>query len=81
MSADEKFYTDVRSFNSIVDKLNSPEYEIKFTKEEKTKLAFRLKENVDHLENQIKKSGFLKRWLYKSAYKQYKVLLDKYFNN
>lgn len=81
ISSDEKFYTDVRSFNSIVDKLNSSENEIKFTKEEKTKLVFRLKENIDHLENQIKKSGFLKRWLYKSAYKQYKILLDKYFND
>lgn len=81
ISADEKFFSDVRSFNSIVDKLNTPEYEIKFTKEEKTKLVFRLKENVDHLENQIKKSGFLKRWLYKSAYKQYNSLLEKYFND
>jgi len=81
ISSDEKFYADVRSFNSIVDKMNSSENEIKFTKEEKTKLVFRLKENIDHLENQIKKSGFLKRWLYKSAYKQYKILLDKYFND
>jgi len=81
ISSDEKFYADVRSFNSIVDKLSSSENEIKFTKEEKTKLVFRLKENIDHLENQIKKSGFLKRWLYKSAYKQYKILLDKYFND
>lgn len=81
ISADDKFYADVRSFNSIVDKLNTPDYEIKFTKEEKTKLGFRLKENVDHLEKQIKSSGFLKRWLYRSAYNQYKVLLDKYFSN
>jgi DNA-binding MltR family transcriptional regulator len=81
MSADEKFYADVRAFSSIVEKLNSNETETKFTKEEKTKLAFRLKENVDHMSKQIKNSGFFKRWLYKSAYKQYKVLLDNYFSN
>ncbi len=81
ISADEKFYADVRSFTSIVDKLNSSDLEIKLTKEEKTKLAFRLKENVDHMGKQIKSSGFLKRWLYKSAYNQYKILLDNYFSN
>ncbi|MEW6196256.1 MAG: hypothetical protein AB1521_13985 [Bacteroidota bacterium] len=81
MTSDEKFFTDVRSFNSIVDKLNSADEEIKFTKEEKTKLVFRLKENVDHMNKQIKSSGFLKRWLYRSAYKQYNGLLEKYFND
>ncbi len=79
MTSDEKFFTDVRSFNSIVDKLNSADEEVKFTKEEKTKLVFRLKENVDHMHKQIKSSGFLKRWLYKSAYKQYNGLMEKYF--
>lgn len=81
MTSDEKFFADVRSFNSIVDKLNSPDEEIKFTKEEKTKLVFRLKENVDNMKKEIKSSGFLKRWLYRSAYKQYNGLLEKYFND
>jgi len=35
MTADENFFADVRSFNSIVDKLNSNDAEIKLTKEEK----------------------------------------------
>lgn len=81
MTSDEKFFADVRSFNSITDKLNSNDEEIKFTKEEKTKLVFRLKENVDHMKKQISNSGFLKRWLYKSAFKQYNGLLEKYFND
>lgn len=81
MSADERFYGDIRAFNSIIDKLNEPVEEIKFTKEEKTKLVFRLKENVEHLQKQLKNAGFIKRWLYKSVYSQYKNLLQNHFND
>jgi len=81
MNQDEKFFSDVRAFNSIVDKLKSSDDEIKFTKEERTKLVFRLTENVEHMNKEIKKSGFIKRWLYKSAFKQYKNLLDIHFKN
>ncbi len=81
MTTDEKFYGDIRAFNSIIDKLNESTDEVKFTKEEKTKLVFRLKENVEHLEKRIKKSGFFKRWLLKSVYTQYKNLLSNHFND
>ncbi len=81
MSTDEKFYTDLRSFNSIVDKLNSSDEEIKFTKEEKTKLAFRLKENIDHTKKLMSKGFFIKRWLYKSVHAQYKNLLETHFTD
>jgi len=80
MSADEKFYSDIRAFNSILNKLNESSDEIRFTKEEKTKLVFRLKENVEHIEKQLKKSGFIKRWLLKSVFTQYKNLLQNHFN-
>jgi cell shape-determining protein MreC len=79
MSSDERFYADIRSFNSITDKLNEKTDEIKLTKEEKTKLVFRLKENVDHMKKQSAKSSFIKRWLLKSAFGQYDALLTKYF--
>jgi hypothetical protein len=59
MSADERFYTDLRTFNSIIDKINDPTDEIKLTKDEKTKLVFRIKENVDHMKKQITKGFFL----------------------
>ena len=81
MTSDERFYSDIRSFNSIVDKLNETSDEVKFTKEEKTKLVFRLKENADHLKKQLKNSWFIKRWLYKSVYLQYENLLENHFNN
>ena len=81
MSADEKFYNDVKSFNSIIDKLNDPSEEVKFTKDEKTKLVFRLKENIEHMNKEIKKGFFIKRWFYKSILNQYSSLLENHFNN
>ena len=80
MTGDERFYNDIRSFNSIIDKLNQDSEEVKFTKEEKTKLVFRLKENADHMKKQLKHAWFLKRWLYKSVYSQYENILENHFN-
>ena len=81
MTSDERFYADVRTFNSIIAKLDDPGEEIKFTKEEKTKIVFRLKENVDHMKKQAGKSNFIKRWLFKSAFGQYENLLTKHFTD
>lgn len=81
MSSDERFFADIKSFNSIIDKLNEGSDEVKFTKDEKTKLVFRLKENVDHMKKQADKGFFLKRWFYKSAYMQYDNILKNHFND
>lgn len=81
MSADERFYTDLRSFNSIIEKLNDPSDEIKLTKDEKTKLVFRLKENINHMKKKISKGFFLTRWFYKSVYNQYNNLFENHFTN
>ena len=81
MSGDERFYNDLRTFNSIIEKLNDPSEEIKLTKDEKTKLVFRLKENADHLGKQLKNAWFIKRWLYKSVFVQYDSLLQNHFQN
>jgi hypothetical protein len=81
MAADEKFFQDVRSFNSILEKLQSGESELKFTKDEKTKLAFRLKENLTNMKKELKKGFFIKRWLYKYAYNQFASLVEKHFSD
>ncbi len=81
MSSDDRFATDVRTFNSIIDKLNESTDEVKFTKDEKTKLVFRLKENSDHLKKQLKNAGFIKRWLYKSVQSQYENILHNQFTD
>jgi len=81
MSSDERFFNDVKSFNSIIEKLNTNDEEIKFTKDERTKLVARLKENKDHLHKELKKAGFIRRWLLKSVYAQYSSLIENHFQN
>lgn len=81
MSSDDKFYQDVRSFTTINEKLNSGDLEIKLTKEEKTKLTFRLKENLENMKKEMKKGFFIRRWIYKSAHKQYAEILENHFKD
>lgn len=81
MSGDEKFFKEQRVFESLVEKLNSGEEQIKLTKEESTKLAFHLRENVKNMKEQIEKSWFIKKWLMKSMYKQYTNILATHFEN
>jgi len=81
MTTDERFFADIKSFNSIIEKINEASAEVKFTKDEKTKLVFRLKENVEHMKKLSSKGFFLKRWFYKSAYSQYNKLLQTHFND
>lgn len=79
MQSDSRFANDVRAFNSILDKVNSGEEEIKFTKDEKTRLVMQLKENVKHIEKTMKNAWFIKKWLYKSLLNQYRGILSTHF--
>ncbi|MCX7875993.1 MAG: hypothetical protein N2321_07495 [Melioribacteraceae bacterium] len=79
MQTDEKFFQDVRAFTSITEKLRSNQYEIKLTKEERTKLVFRIKENLENMKKQASKGFFIRRWFYKQAYNQFKNIFEKHF--
>ncbi|MGK9368078.1 hypothetical protein ACSSWA_04205 [Melioribacter sp. Ez-97] len=81
MSTDDRFYNEIKTFNSLLQKLESDGNPVKLTKDEKTKLVFRLKENEKHLEKQIKSAGFIKKWIYKPLYKQYKNIIETHFND
>lgn len=81
MSGDEKFYREAKVFQSLVDKLNSGEDQIKLTKEEATKLSLHLRENAKNLGQQIEKSWFIKKWLMKSMNKQYQNILATHFSD
>lgn len=81
MSADEKFYREVKVFQSILEKLQAGGDETKLTKDEATRLTLHLRENVKNMEKQIDKSWFIKKWLLKSMYKQYNSLLQNHFSN
>ncbi|MBN2572684.1 MAG: hypothetical protein JXA68_11190 [Ignavibacteriales bacterium] len=80
MVGQDEMYNEARIFNSIIEKLSIPTGEVKFTKDEKTRLVFNLKENVKHFQKELTKAKFIKKWLMKSALKNYNGILQKYFN-
>ncbi|MDT3696331.1 MAG: hypothetical protein ROY99_08040 [Ignavibacterium sp.] len=81
VAGDSKFFAEEKAFNSIIEKLNQSDDVIKFTKDEKTRLTNQLKQNSDFMKKNMKKSWFLKKWLYKSLYNQYDNLLEKHFKD
>jgi len=79
MEGDRKYFAESKAFNSILSKLESDNDTIKFTKDEKTRFTFQLKQNIDYIKKQMDKSWFIKKWLMKSLYKQYTDLLETHF--
>ena len=69
-----------RIFNSIIQKLDSGEEKVKFTKEEKTNLTFQLKNNLTHLQKKTDDAWFLTKWFYRNMLNQYNGILS-IFNN
>jgi hypothetical protein len=80
MMSDERFANDVRAFNSIIEKIDADPFSVKMSKDEKTRLVRQLTENVKHIEKEMGRTNFLKRWLMKSMYKQYTSLLTNHFS-
>ena len=81
LEGDSKFYSESKSFSSILDKLNSPEETVKLTKDESKKLTIQLKENIKHVKKQMENSWFIKKWLYRSVYNQYNSLIINHFSD
>ncbi|MCH8325581.1 MAG: hypothetical protein IIB83_03310 [Bacteroidetes bacterium] len=79
IEGDNKFYSEVRSFRSILEKLDSGDEIIKLTKDESTKLKNQLKQNLQYLKKELLKSWFLKKILYRSMIKQYSNIIEKHF--
>ena len=79
MEGDRQYFAEVKAFNSILNKIDSDDDVIKLTKDEKRKLTFQLKQNVEYIEKQMNKSWFIKKWLMKSLYNQYKNLFETHF--
>ncbi|MGE5400852.1 MAG: hypothetical protein ACM3S2_10640 [Ignavibacteriales bacterium] len=81
METDNRFFADVKAYNSIITKLSEPSDNVKLTKDELTRLTMQLKENLKFLKNKMEKSWFFKKWLYKSLYVQYQNILSTHFSN
>ncbi len=78
LEGSKEHFGEARAFNSIVEKLNSEEEIIKLTKDEKTRLTHQLKENINHLQKEMKSSWFIKKWMVKSLYNQYNNLYENH---
>ncbi|MCH7963173.1 MAG: hypothetical protein IH852_04460 [Bacteroidetes bacterium] len=79
MEGERQYFAETKAFNSILNKLETDNETIKFTKDEKTRLTFQLKQNVDYIKKQMNKSWFIKKWMMKSLHKQYSNILDSHF--
>ncbi len=79
VQGDNKFFAEEKAFNSILGKLNGNEETIKFTKDERTRLKYQLIQNVEFIGKEMKKSWFIKKWLYRSMLKQYENILETHF--
>jgi hypothetical protein len=79
IKGDNKYYAEIRIFNSLVEKLNSSDKVIKLTKDERTRLKHQLQENVNYLKKKMQKSWFLKKIIYKSLLTQYENILINHF--
>ncbi len=81
MQTDQRFVLDIKSFNSIIEKLHADPNNVKLTKDEQKRLVGQLKENIKYIEAQMSKSWFLKRWLLKTLLIQYKNIISSHFSD
>lgn len=78
---DSRYYAEVKAFNGILDKLESSEPSVKFTKDEYIRLAHMLKENLKAYKGKMEKSKFIKRWFLKAVYNQYNNVVSSHFSD
>jgi len=81
VEGDNRFFSEVKAFNSIISKLQGTEESIRLTKDEKNKIEILLAQNIKFLKDKAKKSWFLKKWMYKSLYTQYENLVENHFKD
>ncbi|MEJ2193360.1 MAG: hypothetical protein P8X73_00690 [Ignavibacteriaceae bacterium] len=76
MEGNNQYFAERKAFNSILNKIAADDNTVKLTKDEKTRLTFQIKQNVEYLGKEMKNSWFIKKWMIKSLYNQYTSLLD-----
>ncbi len=81
MQADSQFSADIKALSSIMDKISENPDDVRMTKDEKTRLTRHMRTNRDHIEKEISKSWFIKRWMMKSVLQQYNNILLTHFSD
>ena len=79
LDGNNQYFAEAKAFNSILNKLESGDDVVKLTKDEKRKLSFQLKQNIDYIKKEMDKSWFIKKWFMKSLYNQYTNLFENHF--
>lgn len=80
LNGNDQYFGEIRAFNSILEKVQNGADSVKLTKDEYTRLRNQLKENVKHINKEMSKAWFFKKWIYKSLLIQYSSLLEKHFS-
>lgn len=81
LNGNDQYFHETKAFNSILEKIQSGTETVKLTKDEYTRLKNQLAENVKHINKEMAKVWFLKKWLYKSLLVQYTSILEKHFKD
>ena len=79
IEGDNRYFQEERALRSIIDKLDTGDNVVKLTRDERTRLKFQLEQNIKFLKQQIAKSWFIKKWLYRSMLKQYDAIIENHF--
>ncbi len=77
--SDANYYPVEKAFSGIYEKLKLENDSTKLTKDEFFKLKEALKRNITHLEKEITKVWFFKRWIMKPMLKQYISIFNSNF--
>ena len=75
------YYRIERAFTGMLEKLNSGEEPVRLTKDEYIQMSMNLRENVKFMNDKMKNTWFLMRWIYKSMVMQYSNIYEKYFSD
>ncbi len=75
------YYKIERAFAGMLEKLNSGEDPVKLTKDEYIQMSLNLRENIKFMNNKMKNTWFLMRWIYKSMVMQYSNIYEKHFSD
>jgi hypothetical protein len=80
ISGDNRYFAEEKAFNSILEKLQN-EDPVKLTRDERTRLKNQLDQNIKFMKKQLEKSGFFKKFLYRSMLKQYQNIYNNHFTD
>ncbi len=81
VAGNKQYFREEKVFTSILEKFESGEASVKFTKEEYFAFKNQFGNNLKHLKKELPKTGFFRKIFIKPLIKQYEILNNKYFED